>query len=144
MENLILLTTTPEYNYYCVPVPKDARSFKVMDGRTTYSVNLVFESNEICYIKIGEREIYYSEIEILGELSEISEEQAREIVESGHNWKDSHPWLNQENKKPIYKNYGKGYKPDWFDTALESLTSLIESKGVSITENKLIIIKVKS
>src|SRR4030095_9167930 len=76
------------------------------------------------------------EVTLIGILGEsISEEQAREILESGIDFRDQHPWLKGE-KPPIFKNYRIGYKLPWFDTALESLTSLIESKGVKVTNPK--------
>jgi hypothetical protein len=66
--------------------------------------------------------------EILGLLNELKEEQAREIVYSRGS-EQKYPFLNYMNV--LY----------YFESALESLTSLVESNGISTTENKILILK---
>jgi hypothetical protein len=135
MEKLITLTETSSYRYLVAVLPKDA--YDIITSSQFTGKYLYYLSSEGNYD--SEKEIFLGDIgkvELLGTISEIKEDIAREIVYS----RDSGKYKYQDytnNKLPFC---GICY---FFETALESLNSLVESKGVSIKENVIILIKCK-
>lgn len=112
-------------NLIVVEVPDDAYDFKIWRTGITMDRSGVYYV--ICKPR-NERVAKFSEkenIEILGTLSDLSEEECSRFVSKGYS---------------KYKNYKEIYEYN-FETAKESLISLLQSDGVDTTKNLLIIEK---
>jgi hypothetical protein len=114
MSQLITLSETSTDRYLVVVLPKDARYIDIEhhDGM----LFLEYFNPRWTGIKLGDKEDWMR-FELLGSLTEIKEDIAREMVEHEDG--------------------------NLFTTHLEYLHSLVESKGVSIKENVIILIKCK-
>jgi hypothetical protein len=119
MNKLIELSHTSKHIYSLVCLPKDAFDINVLGGH----VISWWENSENTLLFTKEHNL-----EPLGLLNELKEEQAREIVYSRGS-EQKYPFLNYMNV--LY----------YFESALESLTSKVESNGISTTENKILILK---
>jgi hypothetical protein len=130
MEKLITLTETSSYRYLVAVLPKDA--YDIITSSQFTGKYLYYLSSEGNYD--SEKEIFLGDIgkvELLGTISEIKEDIAREIVEGMQLL--SYPPI------PVYRDYTSKV---WFTTVLESLNSLVESKGVEM-DKQIVILKVK-
>jgi hypothetical protein len=115
MSQLIPRTETSDYRYLVAVLPKDAEDFNLIHFTSDRYYSITFFNPEWNCLQLG----YLKEPELLGTLSEITEEQAREIV----------PYN-------VSKEYEDIFNP------LESLKSLVESKGVDM-DKQIVILKVK-
>jgi hypothetical protein len=128
MENkLIELSRTSKHIYIVVCLPVDAYDIKHGLEMTFPDNAVYFRSDKYCKGNLDSEDISFN-FEILGLLNELKEEQAREIVYSRGS-EQKYPFLNYMNV--LY----------YFESALESLTSKVESNGISTTENKILILK---
>lgn len=114
MNNLIKLSETKDYIYSLVLLPRDAENVNKLERGMClwYSI-----SNEP-----GEKGIHIGDFELIGELSLLTEEQARGIVESNVS-RSGRIWYRDYRQEDVFYHCL---------TALESLHSLIESLGVVI------------
>jgi hypothetical protein len=120
MENkLIELSRTSKHIYIVVCLPVDAYDIKHGLEMTFPDNAVYFRSDKYCKGNLDSEDISFN-FEILGLLNELKEEQLEEIIHS-------------------YFNDGFPSSGAVYD--LESLTSLVESKGISTTENKILILK---
>lgn len=131
MSNPILLSETQEYLYYGIEIPRNASyvdRVRRNDGQycLSYVTPLHPKWAEIKYIDIGDRQ----KIEILGILGkdcEVSEEVAKKIIEDrGQEFKFRYrDYMNGS----IQVYTGIDY---WLESEIDSLKSLIKSKGLLI------------
>lgn len=129
--NLIELSRTPDSIYYCLELPKGAERIEIFPSiRSLSKCYLIYdlEGEETLPIVIAYK------AKLLGTLDTLTVDQAREIVKQT---------LNYFNRNEGYRFYDYLSNEIECKTALESLTSLIESKGVNTKENLIPIIKVK-
>jgi hypothetical protein len=124
---LIELTRTSDSIYYCCLLPKDAH--KIFAGVTN-----TYGSKSIQYLSnqkggLNSEELFLglkpeSHFELLGTLDTLTEDQAREIVDS------------LEDQEFVEATW-------WNVTCKQDLIELIESKGINTKDNVIPIIKVK-
>jgi hypothetical protein len=130
MDNqLITLTETSTDRYLLAVLPKDAENIAIADHDDILFIEYFNPRWEGIKIGDGENWMRFKLLGILGKT--ITEDIAREIVESSTYYK-SHYQYEQ------YLDYVN--KSMCLESALESLTSLVESKGID-TNNKIVLIK---
>jgi hypothetical protein len=120
MESLIKLSQTPDSTYYAVLLEKGALNIKVRDTKTTIGWVIDWELPKP--FAPGLIFLPGRNIELIGTLSELKEDQARDVMESIHG---------------LYGN------PD-LDLYKKDLKMEIQSKGVNPEENTIVIIKAEN
>jgi hypothetical protein len=128
--NLIFLHN----NYIGVVVPKDAEEIQIASLYGSFCV--IFKSKDIGVVELS---YVFKRPEIIGTYPEISEEQAKEMIHERPGRHGNYlDYLWSKRGGMAICQVGVEYN---FKTALESLQSLFESKGVDMKESKIVIIK---
>jgi hypothetical protein len=117
---MILLSENKDFEYWCIPVPKEATDIK--EGRCSAITYNIGSKEEVIWLEWLIYNRLDDEMEILGVVGEpLSEDQAREVIDA------------------YFENgYPNGHKYN----NLSDLAYIIESKGMK-EELKKVIIKVK-
>lgn len=125
----------PSGNYIFVEVPDDVIDFEILNkgfNRSSALLNICWNNEEKCIPYIDEKnplKLYNEEdFKIISTTNNITEEQCENIVDT-----------KRFEYEKYYENYDNGIM--LFDTAKESLHSLIQANNLNIENNYLIIQK---